>query len=123
MLGSILAYLSLTYVIQTASLRALFARPTTWQRTTKFRSGHHRRTAIASARNETAAGLTAIACAAVGLIALPHQGVAMMLFIGTGIIGTIYLTAPIVALIADHDLKRQAKRTRTNDTTIYLTNR
>jgi cellulose synthase/poly-beta-1,6-N-acetylglucosamine synthase-like glycosyltransferase len=109
-LGSILAYLSLTYVIQTASLRALFGGRASWERTTKFRAGHHRRTALAAARAETIAGGAALALATAGLVALPHQGVAMMLLIGIGVTGAVYLTSPIVSLVADRDIEKRARR-------------
>jgi hypothetical protein len=105
MLGSVLAYLSLTYVIQTASLQALLGRPAAWERTPKFRAGHHRWAALASARSEAVAGLIALGCATAWLVALPHQGVAMMLLLGIGLVGAIYLTSPIVPLIADRDLE------------------
>ncbi len=105
-LASVLAYLSLTYVIQTASLRALLGIPAPWKRTSKFRAQHHRAGAIAAARAEIIAGVSALACAAVGLAALPHQGVAMMLLIGVALMGLTYLTSPIVALLADHDIKQ-----------------
>jgi Glycosyltransferase like family 2 len=117
-LGSILAYLSLTYVIQTASLRAVFARPAAWTRTTKFRAGHHRRDALLSARHEIIAGLAAISCAVLGLVALPHEGVAMMLLLGTGLVGAVYLTAPIVALIADRDIETRAVRSHADHTIV-----
>ncbi|HKY14811.1 MAG TPA: glycosyltransferase, partial [Microthrixaceae bacterium] len=105
-LGSVVAYLSLTYVIQTASLRAVFDRPATWERTTKFRVYSHRRAALASARSEIVAGVTALVFASVGLAWLPHEGVAMMLLLGIAAVGLVYLTSPIVALIADRDIER-----------------
>jgi len=104
-LGSVLAYLSLTYVIQTASLRAVFGQSATWERTTKFRVHSHRRAALASARSESVAGVIALTCAVTGLAFLPHQGVAMMLLLGLAAVGCAYLTSPIVALIADRDLR------------------
>ena len=108
-LASVLAYLSLTYVIQTASLRAVLDLPASWERTTKFEARSHRLAAFASARSETLAGLTALAAAAAGLVALPHGGVAMMLLLGVGVVGAVYLTSPVVALIANHDLERRSR--------------
>ena len=106
LLGSVLAYLSLTFVIQTASLRAVLGLPATWERTPKFRADHHRRAALASAWKELAAGLMLVGCAAAGLVALPQTGMAMMLLLGVAAVGLVYLTAPIVALLADEGIRR-----------------
>ncbi len=105
-LASVLSCLSLTFVIQTASLRGLLGLPATWERTNKFQARSHRRSALASARSEIVAGVTARGAATIGLLALPHGGVAMMLLLGVAAVGAVYLTSPIVALIADRDLER-----------------
>jgi cellulose synthase/poly-beta-1,6-N-acetylglucosamine synthase-like glycosyltransferase len=118
-LGSVLAYFSLTYVIQTASLRALFGLPATWDRTDKFGARRHRRSALRSARAETVTGLAALGVAIVGLVTLPESGVAMMLLLGIAMVGLIYLTSPVVALIADHDLARRTS-SRASDVSTQL---
>jgi cellulose synthase/poly-beta-1,6-N-acetylglucosamine synthase-like glycosyltransferase len=114
-LGSVLAYFSLTLVIQTSSLRAVLGLPAMWERTEKFRASHHRAAALRSARTETICGCAALGLAAIGLAALPHGGVAMMLLLGVAMVGAVYLTSVVVALIADHDLSSRSTDFATAD--------
>jgi cellulose synthase/poly-beta-1,6-N-acetylglucosamine synthase-like glycosyltransferase len=112
LLGSILAFLSLTYVIQSASLRASSGLPAAWQRTDKFTARSHWTQALASARREIVAGGAAISCAAIGLAVLPERGLALMLLLGVAVVGAAYLSSAAVALIADADLRRAARGRR-----------
>lgn len=110
--GAVIAYLALGHAIHMASLRALFARPATWQRTNKFPSRSGMRGALRAARTETILALSSLTFAAVGLAVLPERGLATMLLIGLALLGLTYLSAPAVALIADHDLRSRTTRPR-----------
>jgi hypothetical protein len=104
-LASLVAYLSLGLTIQIASLKSLLGRPATWQRTSKFESQPNMKRALRATLAETVLGVACLTVAATGFVLVPERGIAMMILIGIAVLGLSYLTAPIVAVIADLDLR------------------
>jgi cellulose synthase/poly-beta-1,6-N-acetylglucosamine synthase-like glycosyltransferase len=104
--GAILAYQALTHTITVAALTALAGRNVPWQRTNKFTVTKNRRAAIADTRTETLIACTFLAAAAITINA-QASGIATMLAIGFAFQAATYATAPLMALVADHDLDRE----------------
>lgn len=101
-----IAKCALTHSIMVSALRALFGIPLSWQRTDKFKvevQGALR--AVTSARVELALGLTLLVVGVVGLCA-GTRGLLLCLLLGMLLQGVGYLTAPLVALLAEWDLWR-----------------
>lgn len=97
---------ALAYSIRVSALRALFGIPLSWQRTNKFKAQiQGARRAVTSARVELALGLTLLTVGVAGLCAGP-RGLLFWLFLGVLLEGVGYLTAPVVALLAEWDLWR-----------------
>ncbi len=105
-LASLLATAALAHVVLIANLTAMLGRPTPWQRTDKFRRRSRGLGALAESRAET---LLAIGCLTVaGLIVLlgAGHGLTALLAVGFAIRGLQYAAAPMVTLIAEHNLRR-----------------
>jgi cellulose synthase/poly-beta-1,6-N-acetylglucosamine synthase-like glycosyltransferase len=107
--GSI-AKTALGHSIAVSALRAILGIPLSWQRTDKFKARvQGARRALRSARVELNLGLTLLTAGVVGLCTGPH-GLLLCLFLGVVLQGIGYLTAPIVALVADWELRRASTR-------------
>jgi cellulose synthase/poly-beta-1,6-N-acetylglucosamine synthase-like glycosyltransferase len=97
---------ALAYSIRVSALRALLGIPLSWQRTDKFKAhaqGVQR--AVTSAHVELALGLTLLAVGLTGLHSGAH-GLLLCLSLGLILQGVGYLTAPLIALLAEWDLWR-----------------
>jgi len=99
--GAIVAYQALTHAITIAALRSAVGLPAEWHRTNKFRVRSHR--PLASTRTESSIGVCYLAIAG-AVLALGHNGLALMLSIGFVVQALTYLSAPLVATIAAWDL-------------------
>jgi Glycosyltransferase like family 2 len=104
--GAVVAYQALTHAIIVASLSACIGRPATWNRTDKFSNRPH--TPLRATRMETVIGLS-LMCASAAVFVLGFGGLTTMFAIGFAMQGAVYLSSPIVALVAaaDHDLTRE----------------
>jgi Glycosyltransferase like family 2 len=102
--GAAIAYRALAHTIVVAALTALIGREVPWRRTSKFRSRPRRAAAVASVRVETALA-AAYGIAAAATITLGTSGLATLLGIGFAAQAAGYASAPLVALVADRDLK------------------
>jgi len=105
-LGGIVSFAALNLVITVASLRATIGLTSAWHRTNKFRSRSSWRNALAAAKQEAALALACIGVAA-GIFAYApgHSGIALMLAIALAAKGITFLSAPMLALIANQDLQ------------------
>ncbi len=105
---------ALAHVVMIANLTALLGRPVPWQRTNKFRTSGAGWGALAPVRAEaTIAGLLIGAGAFLAISA--SGGVLLMLAIGLAIRGVQYLAAPLLAILADRDLRRFAESERVTE--------
>jgi cellulose synthase/poly-beta-1,6-N-acetylglucosamine synthase-like glycosyltransferase len=104
-LGGVLAYLALTHIITVASLAALIGKPASWQRTDKFKPTVRRHAALACTVTETVLAAACLLAAAAAIVALPHGGIALALALGLAWQGVLYTAAPVVAAIAESDLR------------------
>ncbi len=103
-LGGTLAFAALHHVIVTAALKAVCGGSASWQRTDKFRSSSRGLAVLGEARAETVLGTACLGtAAALGL--LGPGGVVLMLALGLAAQGGAYLAAPVVALLADRELR------------------
>jgi glycosyl transferase family 2 len=98
--GAVVAYQALTHTIIVASLSACVGRPATWHRTDKFSNRPH--APVRATRMETFLGLSLVA-ASIAVLVYGFGGLTTMFAIGFAMQGTVYLCAPIVALIAAAD--------------------
>ena len=105
-LGGIISFAALNLVITVASLRATIGLTSAWHRTNKFRSRSSWRNALAAAWQETALAAGCITLA-VGIFAYApgHRGIALMLAIALAAKGVTFLSASLLALIANKDLQ------------------
>jgi hypothetical protein len=105
-LDGVLAYFALTHIITVASLTALSGKPAPWQRTDKFKPTVRRHAALATTITETVLAAACLAAAAAAIVAMPHGGIALALALGLAWQGLLYAAAPVVAAIAERDLRR-----------------
>jgi len=106
-LGALLASKALTHTVTTASLRALCSRTMPWRRTDKFSPRPSRHRVLASTRSELMIAGAMLALTGSLFAALPRSGLIVFLTIG-GLLQTgRYLSSPLVAMIAERDLRRQ----------------
>jgi hypothetical protein len=102
--GATIAYRALAHTIVVAALTALIGREVPWRRTSKFPSPPRRAAAVASTRVETGLA-TAYGIVAATTITLGTNGLATLLAIGFAAQAASYASAPLVALVANRDLK------------------
>jgi hypothetical protein len=105
-LGALLASSALSHVILVANLWGLLGREVPWRRPDKFKQGSRGIGALTPVRTELALGLSYLVLAAAAVAALPRAGMAVALAIGLVLQGFTYLAAPVLALVADRDLRR-----------------
>ena len=106
-LGAALASKALSHTITMASLRALLSGRARWRRTSKFSPRPSSRRALVSTRAELAFAAVTLAITGSLVVALPRSGFVLFLAIGGLLQAGRYLSSPLVALIAEHDLHRQ----------------
>jgi glycosyltransferase involved in cell wall biosynthesis len=115
--GGMVAFAALSHVIVVASLSALLARPARWHRTDKFRTRSRGLAALAETRAEVLLG-GALAVTAAGLALAAPGGLVTMLAVGLAIQAVAYVAAPLVALVADRDVRRSGD-TLADEVTAY----
>jgi cellulose synthase/poly-beta-1,6-N-acetylglucosamine synthase-like glycosyltransferase len=117
-IGAIIAFASLSVAISLASIRASLGMSSAWHRTNKFRSRSNWRGALASAGPELSLCALCLSLASVIYAYSPAPtGVALMLCIALIAKSIGFATAPLVAVIADRDLRstRRKKARPRND--------
>jgi len=107
-LGAFIASKSLYHTITISSVWALFTREIPWRRTNKFRVSASGLGALWQVPWELAFGLGGLLFAGVALAALPAQGLVLMLLIGALYQSLNYLAAPVLALLAERDIRRRS---------------
>jgi cellulose synthase/poly-beta-1,6-N-acetylglucosamine synthase-like glycosyltransferase len=118
--GAMVASRALNHTIMMASLAAIFARQARWRRTNKFRLLPSTVAALSAVRAELAIGIGAIGFAAVVFAELPRSGLLTMLLIGVLYQALNYLAAPVMALRAEHDLRRRPQELHAMSTPISV---
>jgi cellulose synthase/poly-beta-1,6-N-acetylglucosamine synthase-like glycosyltransferase len=103
-LGGIVAFAALSLVITIASIRATVGLSSAWHRTNKFRVNSNWQNALAAATGETSAALACIATS-IALFVWSPSGIVVMLAIALLAQAITFLAAPLLALIADQDLR------------------
>jgi hypothetical protein len=107
MLGALLAGMALDYIIKMASLRGLVSRTTAWRRTNKFKAMPLGLGSLGCAMPELLLAVTL--CAGVGLLAVhPAPGLVHLFMVGWLAQGAQFLAAPLMAILAEHGIKRRA---------------
>jgi len=105
--GGMVAFAALSHVITVASLSAILGRPARWQRTDKFRPRSRGLAAVRETRAEVLIG-SFLALTAAGLAIVAPGGLVVMLAVGLAMQAVPYFAAPMVALLADRDVRRAA---------------
>jgi glycosyltransferase involved in cell wall biosynthesis len=119
-LGATVAYFALSHVISVASVLASLGRSAAWQRTNKFRVSLSGRAVLRTALSELTLGLACLALAAATLIGFPHRGLTLALALGSAWQGLTYLAAPVLAVVAERDVRRQIVTTPDHSTDAEL---
>ncbi len=102
--GGALALMAVKPTMSTAAFSVLVGRPTTWRRTNKFATAPGRWAWLGETASES---VLAVGCAAgaVGTVVLLPTGTAtVLLALGFGWQTVVYLTAPVLAGLAQRDL-------------------
>jgi hypothetical protein len=107
-LGAFIASKSLHHTITISSVWALFTREIPWRRTNKFRVSASGLGALWQVPWELAFGLGGLLFAGAALAALPAQGLVFMLLIGAIYQSLNYLAAPVLALLAERDIRSRS---------------
>jgi hypothetical protein len=105
--GATVAYFALTHVISVASARASVGRSAAWQRTNKFRVSLSGRAVLRTVLSELVLGTACVLLAGAALVSFPHRGLTLALALAIAWQGITYLAAPVVAVIAEQDVRRQ----------------
>lgn len=109
MLGAMMATMALDYIIKLASLWGVATRNTPWRRTNKFKALPLGLSALGTVLNETLLGCALIA-AGVGIVAVDQlPDLVRLLAIGCLAQGAQFLTAPMMAVLAEHGIRRRAR--------------
>jgi GT2 family glycosyltransferase len=117
MLGALLAATALEYTIRIASLWGLFTHTTPWRRTNKFRALPRGLSALGPALHELLLG-GGILLAGLGVLVDSHLlGLVRLIGIGWSVQGGRFLTAPLMAMLAERGISR---RVRANDAQTLL---
>jgi glycosyltransferase involved in cell wall biosynthesis len=106
--GGTVAFAALSLVISVASLKAALRRPAAWQRTAKFQMARTGSAALIQARAETAVAVGGLTAALVMAVVASGLSVITMLAIGLAMQALTYLTAPVLATVADRSLRQVA---------------
>ncbi|MSQ15762.1 MAG: hypothetical protein EXR50_07870 [Dehalococcoidia bacterium] len=90
-----------------AGLSGMLNRPAIWRRTNKFPVLPMGLGALNSAREELMLGLVGLSIGLGSLAAAPELGLHTLLAIGVIYQGLSYLAAPVLALLAERDVRRR----------------
>jgi glycosyltransferase involved in cell wall biosynthesis len=104
--GGAVALMAVKPTMSTAAFSVLIGRPTSWSRTSKFAAAPGRRAWLGETLSES---VLALGCAAVAIatpVVLPAGTATAVLALGFGWQTVVYLTAPLLAALAQRDLAR-----------------
>ena len=105
-IGALIAGKALSHTISIASFKTIFQSQTTWHRTSKFKLASKFLRALSTTKTELTLGITIISFVIVGFLLLPLPGLVLMFLIGMSYKGFDYLTAPILAVLAELNIKK-----------------
>jgi cellulose synthase/poly-beta-1,6-N-acetylglucosamine synthase-like glycosyltransferase len=111
-IGAFFANRSLSHTYITASFWALITKQIPWNRTNKFKSLPLGLGALGSAQTELALGIGMLTFAVVVISNYSNFGLHMLLMIGVLLRSIDYLVAPLMALLAEHDVRSRQKPTK-----------
>jgi cellulose synthase/poly-beta-1,6-N-acetylglucosamine synthase-like glycosyltransferase len=106
-LGALVASRSLSHTYIMASILGLFTPQTPWQRTNKFKVLPAGFGALSSAQPELLLGFATLLFAVVALSFFPYAGLHLMMLVGILLRSFDYLAAPVMALLAERDIRSQ----------------
>ncbi|MEV4241229.1 glycosyltransferase [Nocardia sp. NPDC049737] len=105
--GGEIATAALTCVIAVAAFAADIGLPAHWQRTNKFRSLPSGSGALRVAAGETVLGIISLSVG-IGAIIVASPGLTLAIAIGLINYSMFFLASPVIAVIADRDLRRKS---------------
>ncbi len=106
--GALLASKALSHVISIASFKTILRTQTPWHRTNKFTVASTFGRALSAAKVELLLGVAILALVVVAFMQLPLPGLLLMFLIGMSYRGLAYLAAPLLALMAEMNIKKLA---------------
>ncbi|MBC8120261.1 MAG: glycosyltransferase [Gemmatimonadaceae bacterium] len=106
-LGAMVAKQSLSYIATLANIWGLFTDRIPWRRTNKFKALPAGLAALNSVLPELSLGLGMVLVGAGALVLLAPVGLVFFLSTGLVVQGLTYLSAPALALLAEHELQLQ----------------
>ncbi len=104
--GALIASKSLSHTISVASVQAIFKSCMPWHRTSKFRTPIHLLRAIATTKTELSLGIFLLLVVIFAFYLVPFPGLLLMLLIGIVYRAFDYLTAPLLAILAERSILR-----------------
>lgn len=105
-IGANLVLMSLSYIMCFAGFGLLVGRTVAWERTSKFRVIPQKYRAFYSTRSEIGLALTYLLLGLAVAVAMPFSGLVPFLALALVWQGFIYATSPLVAVIAERDLRK-----------------
>jgi cellulose synthase/poly-beta-1,6-N-acetylglucosamine synthase-like glycosyltransferase len=111
-IGAYIANRSLNHTYIMASLWALITRQIPWTRTDKFKSLPLGLGVVGSAQTELALGIVMFTFAVTVISNYSHFGLHTLLIIGVLSRSIDYLVAPLMAILAEHDVRSRQKPTK-----------
>ncbi len=106
-LGALIANRALNHTYNMASIQALFVPQIPWKRTNKFKTLPLGLGALTFAQTELAIGLALVLFVTIALTFLPQSGLHLMLLIGILLRSLDYIAAPVMAILAENDVRSQ----------------
>jgi cellulose synthase/poly-beta-1,6-N-acetylglucosamine synthase-like glycosyltransferase len=105
-IGATLAQQALGFTILKACVAGLFGADFKWHRTDKFASLPQGLQSLLSCKTELIIGFTGLLLSTSILVIAPHHGLLVMLAVGIIFQSLSFLTSPLLALIADRQLRK-----------------
>jgi cellulose synthase/poly-beta-1,6-N-acetylglucosamine synthase-like glycosyltransferase len=106
-IGALIASRALNHTYSMASIQALFIPQIPWKRTNKFKSLPLGLGALASVQTELSIGAAMLLFAGAALSFFPQTGLHLMLLIGILLRSLDYFAAPVMAILAENDVRTQ----------------
>jgi len=105
-IGALLASKALSHTISLASFKSIFKDRMPWNRTDKFKVSSRLLRALETTKVELLLGVGIFLFIVVAFILLPLPGLLVMFLIGMSYKGFDYLSAPIIAVLSELNIKR-----------------
>ncbi|MBI2486970.1 MAG: glycosyltransferase [Deltaproteobacteria bacterium] len=106
-IGALIASRALNHTYNMASIQGLFIPQIPWKRTNKFKSLPLGLGALTSVQTELSIGAAMLLFVGVALSFFPQTGLHLMLLIGILLRSLDYFAAPVMAILAENDVRAQ----------------